>query len=91
MSWATRLPSFGAAVETFADKVSIGNPAKTIRQNAVTLQRDGRFPYMLDSAPALLKKVQSLGVRFLARLTAGNISLHRSSHAPNRFKVILRM
>jgi hypothetical protein len=28
------------------------------------------------------KKVQPLGVRFMARLIAGNISLHRSSHAP---------
>jgi hypothetical protein len=27
------------------------------------------------------KKVQPLGVRFLARLIAGNISRHRSSHA----------
>jgi hypothetical protein len=28
------------------------------------------------------KKYSLLGVRFLARLIAGNISLHRSSHAP---------
>jgi hypothetical protein len=72
---------FSAAVETFADNVSIAKPAKTIRQNAATLQRDGRSLCMLDSAPALLKKATAFRGTLLARLIAGNISLHRSSHA----------
>jgi hypothetical protein len=75
-----------AAVETFADRVSVATPAKTIRQNVVTLQQDGRFPCMLDSAPALLKK----GTAFRGTLF-GSLDCREYQPAPeqscDRFKV----